>query len=113
MAEGPRKPLTEKFPDAGADAVDLLSKMLTFDPASRISVRDAMRHPWLARFHQVRACVRACGGIVVDVGAFVRDVCRVFVCFPGGAPSVHPAPGIPLSAKGCYRPFACLVNLTH
>ncbi|CAN0343825.1 unnamed protein product [Ectocarpus sp. 8 AP-2014] len=52
MAEGPRTSLTERFPDAGAEALDLLSKMLTFDPSRRISVRDAMRHPWLARFYQ-------------------------------------------------------------
>lgn len=53
MSEGPRTLLTERFPEAGADALDLLSKMLTFDPARRISVRDAMRHAWLARFYQV------------------------------------------------------------
>ncbi|CAM9167180.1 unnamed protein product [Ascophyllum nodosum] len=52
MAEGPRTSLPERFPDAGSDALDLLSRMLTFDPARRISVRDAMRHPWLARFYQ-------------------------------------------------------------
>ncbi|CAN0479568.1 unnamed protein product, partial [Laminaria digitata] len=51
MAEGPRTALPERFPDAGPDALDLLSRMLTFDPARRISVRDAMRHPWLARFY--------------------------------------------------------------
>ena len=64
MQEGPRTALPERFPDASADALDLLSKMLTFDPARRISVRDAMRHPWLARFYQVRyvtiARVRIC-----------------------------------------------------
>lgn len=54
MVEGPRTVLSERFPEAGPDALDLLSQMLTFDPARRISVRDAMRHPWLARFYQVR-----------------------------------------------------------
>lgn len=53
MAEVPRTSLPERFPDAGPDALDLLSRMLTFDPARRISVRDAMRHPWLSRFYQV------------------------------------------------------------
>lgn len=51
---GPRTALPERFPEASPDALDLLSKMLTFDPSRRISVRDAMRHPWLARFYQVR-----------------------------------------------------------
>lgn len=59
MAEGPRTQLTERFPEAGPEALDLLSKMLTFDPARRISVRDAMRHPWLARFYQVGSLVGA------------------------------------------------------
>lgn len=53
MSEGPRTALNERFPEAGADALNLLSRMLTFDPSRRISVRDAMRHPWLARFYQV------------------------------------------------------------
>lgn len=61
MTEGPRTALTERFPDASSDALDLLAKMLTFDPARRISVRDAMRHPWLSRFYQVRfEIIRMC-----------------------------------------------------
>lgn len=34
-------------------AIDLLSKMLTFDPATRISVPEALEHPWLASYHDV------------------------------------------------------------
>ena len=54
MTEGPRVSLRKQFPGAGRDAHDLLARMLTFDPAKRISARDAMRHPWLAKFHQVQ-----------------------------------------------------------
>ncbi|CAN0483267.1 unnamed protein product, partial [Discosporangium mesarthrocarpum] len=57
MAEGPRTTLQERFPEASEQALDLLKRMLTFDPARRISVRDAMRHPWLSRFYQVCVCV--------------------------------------------------------
>jgi mitogen-activated protein kinase 1/3 len=40
--------LKEKFPNASADALDLLSKMLQFHPDKRISVAAAMKHPYLA-----------------------------------------------------------------
>ncbi|KAG6336041.1 hypothetical protein ID866_3040 [Astraeus odoratus] len=32
-------------------ALDLLQKMLSFDPSSRIDVQDALCHPWLATYH--------------------------------------------------------------
>lgn len=32
-------------------AIDLLQKMLSFDPLSRISVHEALYHPWLATYH--------------------------------------------------------------
>jgi len=33
--------------DANPQAVDLLSKMLVFNPAKRCTIADALRHPWL------------------------------------------------------------------
>lgn len=45
--------LKVKFPDANADAVDLLSKMLILDPNRRISVEQALEHPYLASLHDV------------------------------------------------------------
>lgn len=41
----------EVFPDASEQALDLLSQLLVFDPARRLSVRDALKHPWLASLH--------------------------------------------------------------
>ncbi len=35
------------FPACSPDAIDLLSRMLTFNPAKRISVDAALRHPFL------------------------------------------------------------------
>jgi hypothetical protein len=34
-----------------AIAIDLLTKMLTFDPRTRINVSEALEHPWLASYH--------------------------------------------------------------
>jgi serine/threonine protein kinase len=56
MPTYPRKPLSSQFPDASAKALDLLDKMLQFHPLKRISVDDALAHPY---FDSVRACVAA------------------------------------------------------
>ncbi|KAL4173842.1 hypothetical protein KRP22_005789 [Phytophthora ramorum] len=45
----PKRPLIEFFPDANPLAVDLLSQMLKFNPAERISVIQALAHPYLAQ----------------------------------------------------------------
>ncbi|CAN0190254.1 unnamed protein product, partial [Discosporangium mesarthrocarpum] len=40
--------LKEKYAGASPDALGLLSKMLLFDPANRITVEEALEHPYLA-----------------------------------------------------------------
>ncbi|KAK0564352.1 mitogen activated protein kinase 2, partial [Tilletia horrida] len=47
----PRIPFERLFPDANPLALDLLSKMLAFDPAERISCEAALQHPYLAVWH--------------------------------------------------------------
>jgi mitogen-activated protein kinase 7 len=39
------------FPNANPDALDLLDRMLAFDPSSRISVEEALQHPYLKIWH--------------------------------------------------------------
>ncbi|KAH8201150.1 hypothetical protein TruAng_004700 [Truncatella angustata] len=39
------------FPNANLDALDLLDRMLAFDPSSRISVEEALQHPYLKIWH--------------------------------------------------------------
>lgn len=39
------------FPRANVDALDLLDKMLAFDPSQRISVEEALEHRYLAIWH--------------------------------------------------------------
>jgi len=39
-------------------AIDLLSKMLTFDPTQRITAAEALEHPFLQDFHDIDDEVR-------------------------------------------------------
>lgn len=45
-------PLTERFEGVEQDAIDLLSRMLVFDPKQRISATEALELPYLAYFHE-------------------------------------------------------------
>ena len=40
------KPLKEAVPSLDSEGLDLLGKMLAFDPAKRISARQALTHPY-------------------------------------------------------------------
>jgi serine/threonine protein kinase len=53
LPESPPIHLGQKFPEAKEQAIDLLSRMLTLDPAKRISVADTLEHPYLASLHDV------------------------------------------------------------
>jgi serine/threonine protein kinase len=46
-----QRPLSEFFPDANALAIDLLAKMLKFNPDERITVLQALAHPYLSQLH--------------------------------------------------------------
>ncbi|KAH9922503.1 mitogen activated protein kinase-like protein [Fomitopsis serialis] len=46
-----RKPFAQLFPNANALAVDFLTKSLTFDPKKRITVEEALAHPYLEAYH--------------------------------------------------------------
>jgi serine/threonine protein kinase len=50
-----RVPWNKKFPEADPLALDLLDKMLQFDPRKRIDVQAALKHPWLAQLHDEAA----------------------------------------------------------
>lgn len=47
----PKVPWNNLFPMADHNALDLLDKMLTFNPSKRIIVEDALSHPYLMQYY--------------------------------------------------------------
>ncbi|KAL9416126.1 hypothetical protein AB3S75_039341 [Citrus x aurantiifolia] len=51
LPQHPRQSLAQVFPHVHPLAIDLVDRMLTFDPMKRITVDEALAHPYLARLH--------------------------------------------------------------
>ncbi|KAL4298327.1 hypothetical protein GQ457_12G029470 [Hibiscus cannabinus] len=49
----PRQSLAKIFPYVHPLAIDLIERMLTFDPTRRIIVEEALAHPYLERLHDI------------------------------------------------------------
>lgn len=47
----PTVPWIKLFPNADPKALDLLGKMLTFNPHKRITVEEALAHPYLEQYY--------------------------------------------------------------
>lgn len=47
----PKVPWTKLYPNADPNALDLLDKMLTFNPHKRIVVENALAHPYLEQYY--------------------------------------------------------------
>ena len=45
------KDFNELFRGANEHAIDLIKKMLTFDPERRITIEEALAHPYMERLH--------------------------------------------------------------
>jgi len=43
--------LESMFPNIDSDALDLLKKLLMFNPDKRITVEEALEHPYVSQFH--------------------------------------------------------------
>ncbi|XP_076266271.1 mitogen-activated protein kinase rl isoform X2 [Rhynchophorus ferrugineus] len=48
----PKVPWAKLYPHADARALDLLDKMLTFNPHKRIDVEEALAHPYLEQYYE-------------------------------------------------------------
>merc|ERR1719189_3218734 len=49
-------------PDLSPAAQDFILKLMHLDPEQRMSVRDALHHPWLAEGSATRRDLRSCRG---------------------------------------------------
>jgi mitogen-activated protein kinase 15 len=47
----PRITLKQKLPQADADTLDFVQKMLVFNPERRLTIYQALEHPFVAQFH--------------------------------------------------------------
>lgn len=45
----PRKPLAEMMPDASAEALDMMKRLMQFNPDKRPTAEEALQHPYLKR----------------------------------------------------------------
>lgn len=56
-------PWTQLYPKASPTALDLLERLLTFDPAVRITVEEALSHPYLEAYHDIEDEVSCWSGM--------------------------------------------------
>ncbi|THU72417.1 hypothetical protein C4D60_Mb04t11910 [Musa balbisiana] len=53
LPQYPKQEFCARFPTMSIGAIDLLEKMLVFDPSKRITVNEALQHPYLASLHDI------------------------------------------------------------
>ncbi|XP_068637165.1 mitogen-activated protein kinase homolog NTF3-like [Aristolochia californica] len=66
-------PFVRLYPNASPLAIDLLQKMLVFDPSKRISVTEALMHPYMSPLYDPNADSPAQVSIELDVEEDLRE----------------------------------------
>jgi len=51
LPESEPRSLASMFPNCDEDGLDMLSRLLQFNPTKRMSAEEALAHPWVAQFH--------------------------------------------------------------
>jgi mitogen-activated protein kinase 1/3 len=51
LPQKPRQPWQRLYPNADPRALDLVDKLLAFNPNNRITVEDALAHPYLEQYY--------------------------------------------------------------
>ena len=112
------------FPDASHLAIDLMEKMLQFNPERRITVEQALAHPYLAQMHDPASELSAPGALRIfffsldawqsltyNVSRVTPMFCHVFTSYRFAGP-LEPACGITcqLSVEGAEK---ALVAMHH
>ena len=100
------------FPNANPDALDLLNHMLAFDPSSRISVEEALEHPYLQIWHDASdepGCPTTFNfdfEVVEDVGEMRKMILdevgrfRQHVRIQPGQQGLNQGPAVPIPQAG-------------
>lgn len=72
LREGTKKTFETVFPHAEPDAIDLLKRLLLFNPEKRITAEEALKHPYVAKFHDERTEPRCHDIITIPIDDNVK-----------------------------------------
>ena len=101
---------------ASRDAVDLLQKLLVFDPAKRLTAAEALRHPYVANFHDPANEPRCTRSITIPINDNEKvhyGACcqfRVAHVTMGARRDVGAAC---ISPRPCFRPHLQCARFSH
>lgn len=65
LGHRPAIPLERLLPNANPLALDLLRRMLAFNPKKRCTVEEALAHPYLEGLHDPEVCSCSCSCVCV------------------------------------------------
>lgn len=62
----PKTDLNKLYPGAGDEAIDLLSKILVFNPYFRLSVEEALAHPFFKKVRKAEKEINSVNEIQIE-----------------------------------------------